>query len=244
VSEAVQRATELIEFVASEPRTLREVSEHFGVHRSTVFRQLKTLESAGFLVHRDEGTWAVGMRLIAIAQQALDGLDLRRVAHDNVRALHREVGNTVHLAQLIGNKVIYIDKVDDPDGVRMSSRIGGEVVPTRTGVGKAILAQLSAAARSEVIAAERATVAPGSVVTEPRQLDAELEQIRARGWAIDDGLFEDFVNCIAVPVRNSTGAIVGALSISAIRAVSDLDALSSHLDSLLASSRDISRQLG
>jgi DNA-binding IclR family transcriptional regulator len=242
MSETVRRATELIELVASGSRTLREISEHFEVHRSTVFRQLKTLESAGFLVHRDDGTWAIGMRLVAIGQQAVDELDLRRIAHPALRELHRHVGSTVHLAQLIGDGVYYVDKVEDTDGVRMSSRIGGQVDAARTGVGTAILAHLPAPERTRLLDAEDAR---GTSATHDRAaLERRLSDIRRRGWSADDGEFEEFVNCVAVPVVSSGGRIHGAVSISAIRAVRPLTELRGELGRLQTCAADIARQLG
>jgi DNA-binding IclR family transcriptional regulator len=243
VSETVRRAAELIEFVASGVRTLREISERFAVHRSTVFRQLKTLERAGFLVHRDDGTWAIGMRLVAIGQQALEELDLRRIAHPALRELHRQVGGTVHLAQLIGDGIHYVDKVEDTDGVRMSSRVGGQVDAVRTGVGTAILAHLPAPDRTRILDAEAARGAEP-----PRDdravLERRLTDIRGRGWAADDGEFEEFVNCLAVPVLSSAGRIHGAVSISAIRAARPLTELRGELGRLQHCAAEIARQLG
>jgi DNA-binding IclR family transcriptional regulator len=241
VSESVRRAAELVELVASGARTLREISERFDVHRSTIFRQLKTLESAGFLVHRDDGAWAIGMRLVAIGQQAVDELDLRRVAHPALRELHDQVGGTVHLAQRVGDGIYYVDKVEDTDGVRMSSRVGGQVDAARTGVGTAILAHLPAPDRTRILDAEAARgVAPPAGAV----LDRRLDDIRRRGWSSDDGEFEAFVNCVAVPVISSGGRIHGAVSISAIRAVRPLAELRGELTPLRHCAAQIARQLG
>jgi DNA-binding IclR family transcriptional regulator len=235
VSASLERATDVIEFVASGSWTLREIAEHFDVHRSTVFRQLKTLEDAGFVAHRADGTWAVGMRLVTIAQQAIDRIDLRRVAGQPLRALQREVGNTVHLAQLIDDRVYYVDKVDDPDGVRMSSRVGREVTPAPTGVGKAILAQLADEQRDRLL--------EGMPADERGVLEQRLAEVRAQGWAADDGEFEEFVACVAVPVAGPAG-VTGAVSISAIRAVSPVAVLQEHLPALQRCAAQIVKELG
>jgi DNA-binding IclR family transcriptional regulator len=235
MSQSLDRATDLLEFVATGSWTLREIAERSDVHRSTVFRQLKALEDAGFVIHRTDGTWAVGMRLIAIAQQAIDRLDLRRVASGPLHELHREVGNTVHLAQLVGDGVFYVDKIDDPEGVRMSSRIGRQVVAARTGVGKAILAQLPPD-RVDAVVGELDPAAR-------RELDAALDRVRAQGWAPDDGEFEEFVACIAVPIVAPTG-LVGAVSVSAIRAVTPIAELETRLDAVRRCADLIVKELG
>ncbi|AMB60160.1 IclR family transcriptional regulator [Microterricola viridarii] len=244
MSQTIQRATELIELLATGPRSLNDVASHFEVHRTTVFRQLQTLERAGFVVHRADGQYAIGTRIIAIAQQALDNFDLRRIAHDELRALQRRVGTTVHLAQLFERSVIYIDKVEGDSSVRMYSRIGLPVLPQATGVGKVILAQLPTARRDELLADTEWTAFTENTHTSRASLDFELADIAAHGWGVDDSEFEDFMNCIAAPITNSTGTVFGALSISSIKVVNDLTALKQHLPDLLATTDRISRQLG
>lgn len=244
MSQTIQRATEIIELLAAGPRSLNDVAAHFEQHRTTVFRQLQTLERAGFVVHRADGQYAIGTRIIAIAQQALDNLDLRRLAHDEVRALQRRVGTTVHLAQLLERSVVYIDKVEGDASVRMYSRIGLPVLPQATGVGKVILARLSAPRRDELLAGTEWTAFTGTTHTSRASLDAELATIAERGWGVDDSEFEEFMNCIAAPIANSTGTVLGALSLSSIKVVNDLEALQRHLPDLLATTARISSLLG
>lgn len=244
MSQTVRRATEIIEFIAEDPRSLNEITRHFDVDRSTIFRQLQTLERAGFLIHRSDGTYNIGIRIISIAQQALDNLELHRIAHDEIRALHQRVGNTIHLAQLVEQTVVYVDKVEGTGSVRMYSRVGLPVLPHRTGVGKVVLAQLPPKQRDVLLrdvdwGAQASTTPTGREI-----LDRELEEIRRNGWGVDDGEFEEFVNCVAAPVRNSTGSIVGALSITAIKMINDLNDLKAHVPELLASAGRISQQLG
>ena len=171
MSQTIQRATEIIDYIADDPRTLAEMATHFQVHRSTVLRQLRPLQAAGFLLHRSDGRYVIGPRIIAIAQQSLDAIDLRSVAHDELRALQARVGNTIHLAQLIENYVIYVDKVEDTAGVRMYSRIGKVVPPTCTKASQAGASSWAAAkaatasrsARSSARASTPSRTGPGSV---------------------------------------------------------------------------------
>lgn len=243
VSQTIQRATEIIDYIADGPRTLSEMAAHFEVHRSTVLRQLRPLEQAGFLLHRSNGQYVIGPRIISIAQEALEAIDLRRIAHDELRQLQLRVGNTIHLAQLIENTIVYVDKVEDTSGVRMYSRVGKVVLPNCTGVGKAILSQLPGGRRDEVLANVDWTRHTDTTITNRPDLDREVDAIGERGWGVDDGEFEDFTNCIAAPVANSTGTVIGAISITSIRVVSDLASLKGHVDDLVATARRVSSQL-
>ncbi|ANY09581.1 IclR family transcriptional regulator [Pseudonocardia sp. HH130630-07] len=243
MSSTVLRATQIIELISEGPRTTAQVAEHFQVHPSTIFRQLQTLERVSFLIRYSDGTYGIGPRIIAIAQRALDKIDLRRIAHETLRGLHTRTGHTLHLAQLVESQVLYVDKVEDASGIRMYSQVGLPVRLNCTGVGKVVLAQLPAARRAELLAGADWTRHTATTLA-PAELDAELDRIAERGWGVDDGEHEEFVNCLAVPVGDSAGAVVGALSLTSLRMIADLDALRAHLDDLLAAARTISAALG
>ncbi|HJW01354.1 MAG TPA: IclR family transcriptional regulator [Arthrobacter sp.] len=244
MSQAVQRATEILEFLGEGPRSLSETAKRFNVHRSTVLRQLQTLEEAGFVLRRGNGHYSIGPAMIAIAQQALDSLDMRAVAHDEIRRLHARTGQTIHLAQLVESTVMYVDKVEGQDSVRMYSRIGKTVLPHVTGVGKAILSQLPRSRRDSILAGvEWKAFTPNTLATR-EALDEQLAVIKDRGWAVDNGEFEDFVNCIAVPITNSSGSAVGAISLTAIKAVATVEDLLVHLEDIRSTAQTISRHLG
>jgi DNA-binding IclR family transcriptional regulator len=244
MSQTVLRATKILELIAERPRKLSELALEFGLHRSTAFRELQTLQAAGFIVLRSDKTYDVGANLISIAQRSLDNLELRRVAQDRLRLLHSRVGNTIHLGQLIEQQVVYVDKVDSRDGVRLYSHVGGSVQPHCSGVGKAILAQLSRAEQDAVLRDVDWRAHTATTHTTRAALDAELETIRSQGWALDNGEFEDFVHCIAAPIVNSSRTIIGAVSITAVKMISDFDQLKAHLGDLLETAQGISRDLG
>ena len=243
MSQSVIRAARIIDAIAADPRTVAELAEAFGLHRSTMFRELQALEEVGWVRRRASGRYTLGTRLAALSKEALDSLDLREAGAEHVRRLQRRTGNTVHLAALMDRSIVYVDKAEDESGVRMYSRIGRAVIPNCSAVGKAILADLDPAGRDAVLAGitwERYTEL---TITTRERLDRELALVRSRGWATDDREFEDFVNCIAVPIRSSLG-IVGALSVTAIRMVADLDRLRANLPAMRETADAIARELG
>ncbi|MEV8252745.1 IclR family transcriptional regulator [Rhodoglobus sp. NPDC076762] len=243
MSQSVRRAARIVDSIARRPASVSELAEEFGVHRSTMFREVQSLEEVGYLRKRKNGEYVLGLHLIALAHQASDSLDLREIAHDRLLKLHRTVGNTIHLAALVDHSIVYVDKVEDTSGVRMYSRIGSPARPYCSGVGKTILAELPTTDRDAVLAGVVWEKFTDKTLTSRSQLDAELTTVAARGWAVDDGEFEDFVNCIAVPIHGPAG-VVGALSITAIRMAADLNALKAHLPLLHSVARDISTELG
>ena len=243
MSQSVRRAARIIDSIARHPAGVSELADEFGVHRSTMFRELQSLEEVGYVRKRPSGEYVLGLHLISLAHQASDSFDLAEIAHERLVKLHRTVGNTIHLAAVVDHNIVYADKIEDTSGVRMYSRIGSPVRPYCSGVGKVILAELGSADRDAVLADVVWEKFTEKTLTSRAALDVELSAVAARGWAVDDGEFEDFVNCIAVPIHGPAG-VVGALSITAIRMVADLNALKAHLALLRGVAREISAELG
>ncbi|MHA7985792.1 IclR family transcriptional regulator [Rathayibacter sp. CAU 1779] len=242
MSQSVKRAADILDSLATEPKTVAQLAVEFDIHRSTMFRELQTLESVGFARRRHDGTYAPAFRLAVLGAAALESLDLREAAHAAVRRLHRAVGDTVHVAALVDDEIVYVDKVEDAGRVRLYSRVGSPVRPQCSGLGKAILASLGAVRRDAVLAGVDWTPYTQRTITTRAKLDAELDAVARRGWATDDGEFEDVVNCIAVPITSSAG-VVGALSITSLRVVHDLRELETRIPVLQQTAQQISREL-
>lgn len=243
MSQSVTRAAAILSALAAEPSAVNALAEQFGIHRSTMFRELQSLEQVGFVRRQSDGRYAVGMQLAVLGGAALEQLDLRGAAFAQLRRLHRIVGNTVHLGALIGDEIVYVDKVEDAAGVRMYSRVGAAVLPYCSGIGKAILAELPADRRDAVLAGCNWHPYTAHTLTTRAALDADLALTARRGWAFDDGEFEDFVACVAVPIVTSAG-VVGALSLTALRVAQNRAQLEQRVPMLRETAAEISRQLG
>ncbi|KQM82747.1 IclR family transcriptional regulator [Agromyces sp. Leaf222] len=243
MSQSVTRAARIIDAIAADPRTVAELAEAFDLHRSTMFRELQALEEVGWVRRRGNGRYTLGTRLAALSKEALDSLDLREAGSAHVRRLQRRVGNTVHLAALMDRSIVYVDKAEDESGVRMYSRVGKAVIPYCSAVGKAILANLDVPRRDAVLDGVTWERFTDLTITTRERLDEELARVRARGWATDDREFEPYVNCLAVPIESQLG-VVGAISVTAVRMVADLDRLKSHLPALREAAAAISAEIG
>ncbi|PFG30112.1 IclR family transcriptional regulator [Paramicrobacterium agarici] len=243
MSQSVKRAARIVDSIAEEPKTVVQLAEEFELHRSTMFRELQALEEVGYARRRKDGTYTLGFHLVSLAQSSLESVDLREVASAPLRRLHRVVGNTVHLAALMDDAIIYVDKVEDASGVRMYSRVGAPVRTHCSGVGKAILANLDDSQRDAVLATTDWAKYTENTITTREALDVELAAIAEQGWSVDDGEFEDFVNCVAVPIVTRAG-VVGALSVTAIRMVEDLEQLKTRLPLMQQTAAQIARELG
>lgn len=243
MSQSVTRAAGILTSLAGEPATVNALADEFGIHRSTMFRELQSLEQVGFVRRQSDGRYAVGMQLAVLGEAALEQLDLRGAAFAHVRRLHRIVGNTVHVGALIGDEIVYVDKVEDSAGVRMYSRVGASVLPYCSGIGKAILAELTTDRRDAVLAGVDWHPHTARTLTTRAALDADLALTARRGWAFDDAEFEDFVGCVAVPIISPAG-VVGALSLTALRVAHSRTQLEQRVPMLRETAAEIAQRLG
>jgi DNA-binding IclR family transcriptional regulator len=242
--ETVARAVAVIKYVGEKPRTLTEVAAHIGTHKSTALRLLQTLEQTGFARQDDKGRYAVGFELVAIAQNALDDVDLYTVAHPRLVALSKRLGYTLHLGHLVGQDVVYLDKVEGRGAVKMYSRVGTTAMLHTSAISKAIIAYLDEPVLGEILARIDYKPYTSTTLTSPSAFASELARTAGRGWAEDNGEFEDFINCVAVPIRGPKGKVRAAMSLTALRALAPLEVLRGSVAEISAVAEDISRECG
>ncbi|MFP8962021.1 IclR family transcriptional regulator [Streptomyces nanhaiensis] len=225
MSQTVDRALSILPLLARGPAGLEQVARHLDVHKSTALRLLRTLHEHGMVHRQGDQRYRLGARLIALAQEAVENIDVRAVAHPYLAELNEACGHTVHLAVRQEDEVLYIDKVESRYPVRMYSRIGRPVAVTVAAVAKVILADLPEDERRAL--AERLDYprhTPRSTPG-PAAFLKELARVREQGWATDLGGHEETVNCVAAPVRGADGRVAAALSVSAPAAVAGADEL-------------------
>lgn len=246
MAQSVERAIALVRRSAEGSMTLTEAADLLGVHKSSALRLLQTLEAARFVRRTGAGTYVVGSGIIELSEAALGSMDLRQAAHPHLVDLQRRTGHTVHLAQLTGDEVIYVDKVDSPalDGVQLPSRVGRAVSIYASAVGKVILAHRSQAERDHLLSDVQYEQFTPTTLAGREVLEAELARIRDEGWARDRGEHDSYVMCVGVPVRDSRREVVAALSVTAIEVIATLEQLEQHVPLLQQTAADISREMG
>ena len=249
MSQAVARALEILEAIARGQDTLAQLAQLTGTHKSTVLRQLRTLEQADY-VHRSasgggELHYAIGAQVLHLAQQALESIDVRRMASGRLRALRDDVGQTVHLAVFDGQVATYVDKFEPHSAVvRMGSRIGSTLPLHCTAVGKVFLAGLEAQARRELVARLDLSPRTSATLTDAGDLLVEVEQVAERGWAVDHAENEAFINCVGAPIRGADGVVIGAASVSVPDVVLAYESVLALHAPLLSATQEISRICG
>ncbi|MGE4369431.1 MAG: IclR family transcriptional regulator [Burkholderiaceae bacterium] len=205
----------LLEAMANSEKScgVTELASQLALTKSNVHRLLQGLVHQGFARKVPEtGRYELTVKLWELGAKVFQRLDLRREALPYMKLLADETQETVHLSILDGTDVLYVEKIDSPQPVRAYTTVGGRAPAQCVATGKAMLAW----APEEVIAqvAEQLQrYTPRSIVT-AQELHRQLQRTRLLGYAVNTGEWREQVIGVAAPVRDATGAVVGALGIS------------------------------
>ncbi len=213
---SLYKAVKLLDYFTNESpeRGISELSELSGLLKSTVHNIVTTFEQAGFLEKNSStNKYKLGMKVLQLSNNLYASHDLRRLIRPYAEKLCDYSRETVYLAMLCEREVIYVDAIY-PVGVTPGRSVIGLKAPLYcTGVGKAIMADLPAFEIDQILAQKLTSFTPNTI-TEPRQLLQELEQIRVRGYAIDNMEHEYGIQCIASPIKDTRGKTIASFSIS------------------------------
>jgi IclR family transcriptional regulator, KDG regulon repressor len=215
--QSLGRAFAILEEVARhrEGIGLAELSKLVGLHNSTTFHLAKTMVSLGYMrQERDSKRYRVGRPLFALAASALDEIEMVNLATPILEDLSRESGETGHFAVRMGDSVVVIARTSGAGAFQLTDRVGVVRPAHCTALGKIILASLRPDQLKRFL--ERVELKPSTKksITESSVLLREITEIRRDAIAFDDGEFNAEVRCVAVPVYNFTGEVIGALGIS------------------------------
>lgn len=215
--QSLGRAFAILEEVARhrEGIGLADLSKLVGLHNSTTFHLAKTMVSLGYIRQEKETKrYRVGRPLFALAASALDEIEMVNVATPVLEDLSRETGESSHFAVRMGDSVVVIARTSGPGAFQLTDRVGVVRPAHCTALGKVILAALRPDQLERFL--ERVDMKPSTnkSITNVAQLLREIAEVRKTGIAYDDGEFNPEVRCVAVPVKDFTGQVVGALGIS------------------------------
>lgn len=207
------RMLELLAVARPPLRGLEDLAARLRLSRSTAHRTFATLVHAGY-ARRDtaSGTYVVTRKALALGFAELGMHTLTDVAPCFLTTLAHATGETVHLSELRGNDVYYLDKIESRQPVRAYSEIGGLAPAHAVATGKALLSVQPSAAL-DALPSELPRYTARTLCTRPA-LRAELEQSARRGYAINRGEWRDDVGGIAAVVNGDAGLPIAALGVS------------------------------
>lgn len=218
---SAQRALELLEVVARHPDgvTFVELADQLPYPKSSLHGLLHTVVSMKWLTFdSDDRRYSIGVRPWEVGQAFRRSRDLVIRARRYLREANEALDETVQLGILDDLDVVYLDKVEGTQPLRLVSSVGSRLPAYVTGIGKALLTGLPQSTLRERFAGEELPGYTSQTITSGDHLIEVIDGVRAQGFATDDGEYSYGVYCVAVPVTGRRGQVVAALSFSVPKA--------------------------
>lgn len=225
--------------------SLAELSKRVGLHNSTTFHLVRTMVSLGYIRQiKDDKRYRIGRPLFALAASALDEIEMVSVATPVLEDLSRETGESGHFAVRMGDLVVVIARTAAPGAFQLTERVGVVRPAHCTALGKVILAALRPDQLDRFLDRIELTAVTPKSITELSALKKDIDEVRGSGIAFDDGEFNPEVRCVAVPVKDFTGQVIGAIGISGPIWRLSIQALQSRALIVQAAARRLSAEFG
>jgi len=202
-------------FAVEREATAAMVAEALGLSRSATYRILDTLRERGYLeINPSSERLRLGMKAAELGMAALAGIDVVRLVPPYLRGLVEATSETVFLAVLDDDAVVYVYKEEGPQAVTMSSRLGSRRPLHCTALGKAFMAALPDEDRRPLLGRLDLRRFTPNTITDASALEEELNLTAERGYAVDDVEVEEGVGCFAAAVLDHRAIPVAAISVA------------------------------
>lgn len=241
----LEKATQILDAVAESPdaATLTSIAHRLGQPRSSTHRLLSELVKLGLLFRVGSANYIPGSRLVRWGEAASGGSDIVRISKAAMTRLRDDAGESVHLYVRQRDRRVCVSAVDGTYELRHFTEVG-KPLPLSVGAsGKLLLAYADPAVR----AGELRRVASTPVTPQAPSFDelvAQLEEILSAEWSMSFGEREEGLAAAAVPIRDESGAVAAALSISGPTARLTAERLEAVRPQLVGAAAEISAALG
>lgn len=212
---SVRNAARLLKQFSSRDRELgvSELARRLDLGKSTVHRLLVTLSSE-HLLDQDEitGKYRLGIAMHDLGAAVSTHLDLHEAVIPPMERLRNITGETVQVSVLDGREVVYVERLDSPQTLRLFLEVGRRNDAHSTGTGKCLLAYLSEERLDETMRGWRLKKKTEATITDQATLRRELKSIRRQGYATNINESEMGVTSVAAPIRDRSGKVVASMS--------------------------------
>ena len=215
--QSVAKAMRILDLLRIYPNglSLLEISQKLNISKSTIHGILSTMRNFEYIDQFAlDGTYRLGIRLFEAGNAIANTMSIRKVAAPYIHHLVDTMNETVHLAILDAGEVLYIDKQECRQSIRIVSEVGARLPAHCTGVGKVLLAYLSESDVKRIIAERGLKRFTSYTITDMDKLHRELAEIRVCGYGMDREEIMESVQCVAAPIRDHEGKVCAAVSAS------------------------------
>lgn len=243
---SVEKALAIVELLmrVGDAMPAREISERLELNRTTVHRLLNALAHRGW-IEKPAGTavYQLSLKFLALAHLTTQYRTFLLEVKPTLEYLSQLSRETVHLGVLDGADVVHLDKVESPELVGVSSKIGSRGVPHTTALGRALLAAGSDAALEEYLRHAQART-DRFRVTDPEAVRAEIRLTRERGYSLDDEDDSVGVRCLGVALVGAGGEPICSLSLTGPSPRFTMERVMALAPAVIGAAQQLSRRFG
>lgn len=244
--QSVDRAISILKCFNERKRELKlsEIAEQLGLNKSTVHGIINTLKFHG-LIEQDEKSqkYRLGLYLIMLGETVVNSLDVRSFGLPIVEDICQKLEETVHVCVLDCTDIVYIDKRECANSIRISTKIGSKFPAYCTADGKVLISYLDRSKQLRIIPDDIPKFTTNTI-TDKMEFVNQLDKIRENGYAIDNEEYEVGLVCVAAPVLDHTGSPKYGISVTGPRIRMTEDKIQEAIDVLKDAAHRISVRLG
>lgn len=224
---------------------LRDISGATGLNKTTAYYLVESLVELGFVERVGDGEgYRLGLRNLELGRAVQRRLDIVAASRPSLIRLCTLSRETVNLAVPYVFDAMIVESLEGTHGVRATSYAGSREPYHATACGKAMLAFMEPEVRSAIFQARPLDRITPSTITRREALEAQLELVRARGFATDMEEIELNAHCVAAPIWDGLGGVTGAISISGLASRLPLPVLGELAQAIIRETRAISKAMG
>lgn len=217
-NQSVEKVLQIIETLADggEPMRLIEIAGRVHMPSSTVLRMLNSLIEHGYAYQEEKSPrYGLTLRFAQIGNRVLERFDIRNIVHPYLGKLVQKSGETACLAVEQDMHVVYLDVVENPNGVMKIRQAIGKSAPMHaTGCGKLMLAQYSHEKLEKYVEQNGLPSFTSYTITSLPALEKALDSVRTQGFALDDQECEIGVRCVAMPLLGYQQKLLAAICLT------------------------------
>ena len=242
--QSVDRALGILEVLARTGESgVTEIAGELGVHKSTAFRLVATLEAHRLVEQTTErGRYRLGVGILRLAGATSARLDLVQEARPICRQLATDTGETVNLAVLSESSALYLDQIAGPSALQPHNWVGQHIPLHATSNGKVLISELDETGLDAVLG-KLPTYTPHTI-TRRAKLREELDRVREQGYAVAVDELEVGLTAVAAPVHNAHGDVVASMSVSGPTFRLGEDRVDHVVRQLVEAAAEVSHRLG
>jgi DNA-binding IclR family transcriptional regulator len=242
--QSVDRALTILEVLARGGEAgVTEIAAQLGVHKSTAFRLVGTLEAHRLVEQtEDRGKYRLGVGVLRLAGATAARLDVVQEARSVCRQLAADTGETVNIAVLSESSALYLDQVAGSSALQSHNWVGQHIPLHATSNGKVLLSGLDRPALDALLGTLSAYTP--LTITRTALLHEELDRVREQGYAVAVDELEVGLTAAAAPIRNAHGDVVASMSVSGATFRLTADRLETVVKQLEEAALEVSHRLG